>query len=100
MFFVHQDDDLSHEKILKIYKSADFHSFRKEQIILELFKEKGLCKSGFPMVHSIKQNNKQAEILMEAIGPNLKKLKYQCPTKNFSKATALAIGIQLLERLE
>ena len=52
------------------------------------------------MVHSIKQNNKQAEILMEALGPNLKKLKYQCPTQNFSKATALAIGIQLLERLE
>jgi hypothetical protein len=54
VFFVHQDDDLSNEKILKIYKPTDFHSFKKEQVILEMLKEKGLCKEGFPLLHSIK----------------------------------------------
>lgn len=37
---------------------------------------------------------------MEALGPNLKKLRSQCPNKNLSKATALSITIQLLTRLE
>ena len=36
---------------------------------------------------------------MEALGPNLKKLKNQCPD-HFSKETALEIGIQLLDRIE
>ena len=57
------------EEMALQYKYPAFHH-------LEMLKEKGLCKEGFPMLHSIKQNAKQAEILMEALGPNLRKLRY------------------------
>lgn len=37
--------------------------------------------SGFPTIVSKLENNRKAEILMEALGPNLRKLVKQCPGK-------------------
>lgn len=54
---------------------------------------------GFPEVVSKIETNKQAEILMEALGPNLRKLIKQCPGKQFSKISVYMITIQLVSRM-
>ena len=48
---------------------------------------------GFPKVVSKLETQNKAEILMEALGPSLKKLLKQCPNKSFSKMTAFVITI-------
>lgn len=40
---------------------------------------------GFPVIISKMESKDQAEILMEALGPNLRKLAQQCPGDGFSK---------------
>ena len=52
--------------------------------------------NGFPEIVSKKDNNKRAEILMQALGPNLRKLVKQCPGKKFSKTTVFMITLQLV----
>ena len=52
--------------------------------------------NGFPEIVSKKDTNKRAEILMQALGPNLRKLVKQCPGKKFSKTTTFMITLQLV----
>jgi hypothetical protein len=62
-----------------------------------------LTPKGFPEVHSWKQNENHAELLLEvslpfpklfqALGQNLRKLLDQCPSNGFSAATCFKIGI-------
>ena len=54
---------------------------------------------GFPEMISHIEGQKSAEILMEALGPNLRKLSKQCPGNIFSKKTAYMIIIQLVSIL-
>ena len=42
------------------------------------------------------EGDKTSEILMEALGPNLRKLLKQCPNNVFTKTTVLMITIQLV----
>lgn len=49
------------------------------------------------MLISNKEGPNTAEILMEALGPNLRKLLKQSPGKVFSKTTVLMIIIQLIK---
>ena len=51
-------------------------------------------------MYSCKKNDLQSELLLEALGPNLKKLKSQCPAKKFCEPTCYEIALQLLDRLE
>ena len=48
---------------------------------------------GFPEMISYIEGSKSAEILMEALGPNLRKLLKQCPGNVFSKTTVYMITI-------
>lgn len=59
-------------------------------------KEEDQEGTGFPEVISKIETNKQAEILMQALGPNLSKLIKQCPGKQFSKISVYMITIQLV----
>ena len=51
---------------------------------------------GFPQLVSFAQNTKQAEILMKALGPNLRTLLKQSPGGVFSKNSAYKITLQLV----
>lgn len=51
---------------------------------------------GFPKCVSSIVGTKSAEILMEALGPNLRKYLRECPGGVFSKPTILKIIIQLV----
>ena len=51
---------------------------------------------GFPDMISHLEGQKSAEILMEALGPNLRKLLKQCPGNIFTKTTVYMITIQLV----
>ena len=55
---------------------------------------------GFPKYVSSLQGTESAEILMEALGPNLKKYLRECPGGVFSKTTVYKIIIQLIQRLK
>jgi hypothetical protein len=48
---------------------------------------------GFPVMISNIDGEKSSEILMEALGPNLRKLLKQSPNNVFSKTTVLMITI-------
>jgi serine/threonine protein kinase len=54
---------------------------------------------GFPEMISHIEGGKTAEILMEALGPNLRKLLKQCPGNIFTKTTVYMIIIQLIKRV-
>ena len=45
---------------------------------------------------SNREGTKTAELLMEALGPNLRKLLKECPGNVFSKTTVYMITIQLV----
>ena len=49
--------------------------------------------TGFPSPISFLEGPKSAEILMEALGPNLRKLVRECPNQKFSKTTVYMITI-------
>jgi hypothetical protein len=44
-----------------------------------ILKTSGSELTGFPIIISKMESSDQAEILMEALGPNLRKLSDQCP---------------------
>lgn len=48
---------------------------------------------------SYEESPNSAEILMEALGPNLRKLLKQCPGNEFCKTTVYMITIQLIKRI-
>jgi len=89
--------------VLKIYKNENMKSYLKE---ISVFKKLNEMKKavgvngveseslvGFPEMISYIESNKTAEILMEALGPNLRKLLKQCPGNVFSKTTVYMITI-------
>ena len=55
---------------------------------------------GFPKVISLKESNVTFEILMEALGMNLKKILKQSPTKQLSEYTIYNLTLQILDQLE
>lgn len=107
MFYVKTNEDqkkgLDRELVLKIYKQRDLKSYFKEKAVLnqldDYFREDTQEVKGFPDIVSKKDNNKRAEILMQALGPNLRKLVKQCPGKKFSKTTVYMITLQLVSDL-
>mgnify|MGYP006893281187 CR=1 FL=1 len=56
--------------------------------------------TGFPKFISSLRGPNSAEILMEALGPNLRKLLKECPGGVFSKATVFKIIIQLVSDMK
>lgn len=104
MFYVKQHCDPSKELVLKIYKNEDMKSYLKEIAVfknIEEYKkrqnEEGQEKIvGFPIMTSNREGQKTAELLMEALGPNLRKLLKECPGNVFSKTTVYMITIQLV----
>ena len=95
-----QTKGVDRELVLKIYKQRDLKSYFKEKAVLNLlddhFLKQKAVGTGFPEIISKKDNNKRAEILMSALGPNLRKLVKQCPGRKFSKTTTFMITLQLV----
>ena len=67
--------------------------------------EKSMCATGseqhnigFPGLMSSIQSEETAEILMEALGPHLRKILKECPGGVFSKPTVYMITIQLVSK--
>lgn len=54
---------------------------------------------GFPNLVSNIESEKQSEILMGALGPNLNNLVKQCPGEKLSLQSIYKLTIQLIERL-
>jgi hypothetical protein len=79
--------------ILKVFDRSGFKAFLAEAKVLLKLKERGFAGMGFPEVKSCRWCNNRAEILMQALGPNLGKLYKQCPAKEFSISTCLRITI-------
>lgn len=100
MFYVKLSNDSSKELVLKIYKNNDMKSYFKENAVFQKLEEKKKQLAdehedlpGFPRVISTKESSTSAELLMEALGPNIRKLLKQCPTGFFSKTTTYIITI-------
>ena len=109
MFYVKIANDLAQEVVLKIYKNEDIKSYLKEISVFKKVMEikRGLKDLhsqsipphitegvvGFPDMISHIEGQQSAEILMEALGPNLRKLLKQCPSNVFSKTTVYMIII-------
>jgi hypothetical protein len=103
------EDEPDKQIVLKVYKNEDIKSYLKEIVV---FKKLNQMRSnlpengnpgeeefmGFPKMISNLQGASQAEILMEALGPNLRKLLKQCPGKVFSKTSIYMITIQLVSQ--
>jgi serine/threonine protein kinase len=91
--------------VLKVYKKDDLKSYFKEIAVFKaIHSVKADTKNmqrpadleGFPEMISKKESNNQAEILMESLGSNLRKILKQCAEKEFSKTTVYMIIIQLV----
>ena len=54
---------------------------------------------GFPRLISFLEGPNSTEILMQALGPNLRKLLKECPGGYFSKNTVYMITIALIKRV-
>ena len=88
VFYVKIAADLAQELVLKIYKKEDIKSYLKETAVFKKIMDiknaikdnkviathiaDGVC--GFPDMISHIEGQQKAEILMEALGPNLRKL--------------------------
>jgi len=86
--------------VLKIYSEADKKSYIKEINVLkkiEEYKKDNLHKyNGFPTLISCIEGPNSAEILMETIGPNLRKQLKDTPGGVFSRSTVYQITIQMV----
>ena len=97
------------ELVLKIYRGKDLRSYTKELNVLESLERyrrdlvtnspesSKLSRTnqliGYPEIVSKKEYDQQAELLMLALGSNLKKLSKECPGGAFSKTTVYMITI-------
>ena len=78
-------------------------SYIKEMTVMKKINEEqnkykhGSCQlekfKGFPMAISFLEGPQSAEILMEALGPNFRKLLRECPNSRFSKTSVYMITI-------
>jgi hypothetical protein len=55
--------------------------------------------SGFPKLVSVKESERNNEILLQALGPNLRSLQKQCPNRRFNRATIFKMVIQVVCRI-
>ena len=70
------------------YDRAKSATYRMElEVLLELKTQKHDVQHGFPKLLSFQQGENSSEIILEALGPNLKTLMSQCPNKRFSAPT-------------
>lgn len=106
MFFCRKKDydsfqESQKEYILKIYNISELKSYYREVDILQKVTDKRKAigdpdaeiYQGFPLMESNIKGEETAEILMEALGPNLRKLLRQCPQQTFSKPSVYQIII-------
>ena len=87
VFFVKHRSNIQKELVLKIYDQDNMNSYYREKIILDRLsdlRKKDPSITGFPQIISKMESENQAEILMEALGPSLKKLVKQCPAEGLS----------------
>ena len=70
------------ELVLKIYQKESMRTYLKEALVLDKIEELSKMEKieGFPKVISKIQGPYSSEILMEALGPNLRKLMQSSPT--------------------
>jgi virulence-associated protein VapD len=71
VYFV-QDKETQEVFVLKLYKQEDLKSYTKEKNILIKLRDAGKCHLGFPLLISIMEGPNHSELLMEALGANLK----------------------------
>lgn len=79
--------------VLKLYLPEQMKSYEREKSILIRLRDEGKCQLGFPLLISIMEGQTHAELLMEALGANLKSLHCQTANQQFTPATVLKIGI-------
>ncbi len=84
---------------MKIFKLKEMRAYTIERQTLEQIKERGLHRRGFPEILSAREGPQHCEILMEALGSDLKALSEERPAKYFSPKTCFLIGVQIVERL-
>jgi hypothetical protein len=93
--------------VLKSYSCTKFDEYERELRIMKALNDsqsQTFCDDnlkndqifGFPRLESYKKNLEKGEILMEALGPSLKKLLSQSPGGTFSKTCIYQITIQLV----
>ena len=85
---------------LKIIQHKDLKSYQLEKKALTEFKNNDLCRFGFPELISSIENEDHAEMLIEALGFNLRQVMLEMPTSNFSKPTCYKIMLQLIDLIE
>jgi len=85
---------------LKIIQQKDMKSYWLEKKALLEFKKNDLCRFGFPELISYKESDDHAEMLLEALGFNLRQVILELPTSNFSKASCYKIMLQLIDLIE
>ena len=64
------------------------------------FKRNDLCRFGFPELISSTESDDHAEMLIEALGFNLRQVMLEMPTSNFSRPTCYKIMLQLIDLIE
>ena len=62
-------------------------------------KRRGNCEPGFPKLLSYKEVPESAEIILNALGPNLRTLMKQCPYGKFSPPTCFKLIYELIKRI-
>ena len=85
---------------LKIIQQKDMKSYWLEKKALLEFKKNDLCRFGFPELISYQESDDHAEMLLEALGFNLRQVILELPTSNFSKASCYKIMLQLIDLIE
>lgn len=68
-------------------------SYNLEKKALLEFKQNNLCNFGFPELISCLEDEDHAEMLLEALGFNLRQVMLELPTCNFSRPTCFKIMI-------
>ena len=104
VFYCKSSTDYEQESVLKIYKEDDIKSYIKEMAVFNCITEQqrlGQSEKfiGYPKLLSALRGPNSAEILMEALGANLRKLLKELPGGVFSKPTVYKITIQLVSKL-
>ena len=81
------------------YGQANSHSYLNEMSVLLELQKRGNTDTGFPVLLSHKEGPKSSEVILEALGPNLRTLMGQCPNGRFSRPTCYKLVSALIMRL-
>ena len=63
----------------------------REIAVFKELRQRGNSEPGFPQLLSLKKGFEQAEIILKALGPNIKTLMRQCPKGKFSPPTCFLL---------